>query len=93
MSNRSCPSCPPSLLHCPPSLLATLQVIHDWWFWVGIGLIAAFFLVSLVFVYRGFRNYQRYKAKLEEWEQQATLERLKVEDMPEIDLASSQAAG
>ena len=33
-------------------------------FWLIIGVAAAFLLVSSVFVWRGFRNYRRYKKAL-----------------------------
>lgn len=45
-----------------PSLRTCLQLVNDWWFWTIIGIIALFFCISAIFVWRGFRNYRRYKA-------------------------------
>lgn len=46
----------------PHSSSTALQLDDRWWFWVIIGIIAAFFVVAVAFVIRGFRMYKRYKA-------------------------------
>ena len=49
----------------PPSPRTPLCV-PQWYFWLLIGIIAAWLLVTTIFVWRGFRNYKRYKQALEE---------------------------
>lgn len=36
-----------------------------WYLWTVVAIVAAFFIVALFFVWRGFRNYRRYKRALE----------------------------
>ncbi|GAB4815938.1 hypothetical protein N2152v2_002984 [Parachlorella kessleri] len=51
-------------------MFASDKVVHKWWFWLIIGIIACFFIVATFFVWRGFRNYRRYKKESEELEKQ-----------------------
>lgn len=50
---------------------ALLQILDRWQFWLGIGLAAAFFIVLVYFVVRGFKTYKKLK---EERTQQQQLE-------------------
>jgi hypothetical protein len=40
----------------------SIQVTNRWWFWLIIGLLAAFFIVMSYFAWRGVRHWRAYRA-------------------------------
>jgi len=48
---------------------ALLQILERWQFWLGIGLAAAFFIVLVYFVFRGFKSYKRHNEERKQEQQ------------------------